>query len=275
MIREAISIGLILVLIGGVFGAISCGGNGEGEVTVKEFGIKGIHIPCPEAEGKLEVKHEIVRGYSPGVPAIAKLILKNISNKPFKLESSTWVTYDYFSLRVISKDKLGQILEESEEIMMILQPKEVKTREISLFCSDEATRYEIKLEYKGSPHLTGRYVEVSGTKGIVEVNHRYSPSRAPKIEVEVKNISKKLIALCGPVQDWQKDYYGPFKIRVIYKDVSGHIMGQDEKWWLMTWGHLYPGETSSYTFRVDSNAQTYEIILIKMVKKGFYWVEGN
>lgn len=239
-------------------------------------GISGVYAPCPEAEGKIELAHQVMKrspewyiGHE--IRPWVKLTIKNISHAPLQIGPGNLERFNCFTLRVISKDKLGQTLGE-QWVGATLQPKEVRVKEVALFSSDETVGYEIRLLYFPIPQVSGVYIETPDAEGKVNIAHRiigYSGVSEIHIKIEFKNISDKGIDWDIPIGASWEDYYGPFKIVVTYKDASGMVIEPKEEI-RVCYGHhgLSPGETGNYyaSIGIDlaKKIKTYEIKIVQV-----------
>ncbi len=234
---------------------------------VKERGIEGVYTSCPEAVGKLKVSHSVTRVFNESSvfpePAIEATI-KNISDNSIEIGAGN--KYHTFTLKVISKDETGKPLGEPKSLYFQLMPKEVKSKEVTLFSSDETKGYEIIMEYKNIPQITGSYIESPEAEGKIDVNHYVKAGDSSiALMVEVTNISSEPIgwsSLGGPRVGWY--------VEVKFKDASNNVVGSEkeifaEEGGLTVW-ILEPGETHEmrvgYGCFVPEETKSYEITTV-------------
>lgn len=283
---------ILLIIAGGVFWQQS----GK-EATEKEEGnpvhvektsakITGRYIEPPEAIGKIELTHALIKGFGESriqyyqAPEI-KITIKNISNEIVKIYPSETIfpKYNQFYLEIISKDREGKILEKGPPkeglsgaiSPLTLQPKEIIILDgVQLFSSDETKGYEVILGYKKIPGVSGVYIENPDLSELTEklsVSHHYEKKYDEmddfyrlSIMGEVKNISKERIKFSGKNE---------LILKIVFKDSTGNTIKSQEDT-IIPWGtYLEPGVIgllNSFDFSLPSGKEdeikTYELTLV-------------
>ncbi len=297
MLKKVFLIGLTsLLLLTGVFGAVSCARDEVAEEpvtkpaveeiilaptptptpeieTTEPEGITGTVTLAPEAKGKIEIKHRLLWGFKESPYSIAPRIeieIKNISNELISFDTlrltdlklSQCSQYKVYTIKFVSLDKEGQILEESPlpgGVVSQLRPKAITTYDMDLFPSDETRSYEIIVEYWDWPEITGKFVsnpEFSAIEAKLNISHRLEKD---KILVEITNIADEPVV---PPPDKRS-----VRLRLIYNFKDGSSEESP-----LTYYHtiiteegkpLDPGERKSFSFTISRDEieriESYEL----------------
>lgn len=221
-----------------------------------ELKISGTCVIPAEAKGKIELIHRLTRGYKqyPQYPSILapeiEIEVKNIGNEPLEIGGSK---YDRYYFKIVSKDEEGQVLEEKTLTTKLdLRPKEIKTFRTELFPSDETRSYEIIVDYRKVPKITGTYVENSELSHLT-VSHQYVvKDDSLYVEGEIKGLATKTVG--GTTV-----YTETIQVKITFKDVDGNIISSS-KGSLLGSKFIFnfpPGEKGA-------KVKTYELTMVKV-----------
>ena len=208
----------------------------------------------PEAKGRIELTHRVIRGYGEADdPALLapeiEIRIKNIGEEPLNFRAPA--AYSQFALGVISKNKMGNTLGQPEYPSAFwLQPKEVKILRLELFNSDETKGYEIRIHYRKPPEVTGTYIESPEAAGKIELTH-YVTIRDGSFKilyVEVKNISNETL---GRTSRWGREV-SVWYTEVIFRNAQGKVMRTTKEYFATPGDRFSPGERIKMDFVVPT-----------------------
>lgn len=248
--------------------------------------ITGTVTIAPEAEGKIQVTHSLLHGFSESPYSLAPRIrieFKNIGNEPLILGGGLY-EYGNHYFSVVSKDQEGNTLREFRLAnKFTLQPKEVWNYEVDLFSSDETTCYEIIIGITKAREIPGEYVAgvaISWSRfddlrdaqakladevetKLTITSHRYESQAGSmwpthRIRVEITNIASDPISA---------PKYISLSLIATLKNAEGDTVGTSTasvKGFYDEGPFFQPGETKSLVIRLDhfevQKAEIYELM---------------